>query len=63
MALEIAPTPILSGEDAERFLRQLEERDDRPALVPTPKLADVLQRIRARRDAPPPPLHGKPQSA
>ncbi len=40
MALRVAPTPYLKGEDAKKFERKIEEGLKRPATAtPTPKLA------------------------
>ena len=47
MSLPITPTPILKGQDAERFLTRIKEQEDIPVyLVPTPKLDLALKEIR-----------------
>lgn len=39
MAMQIAPTPILKGEDARQFLEKIENDLNRPAkYTPTPKI-------------------------
>ena len=47
MSLPIAPTPTLTGKNAERFLQRVKEQEHIPAyLVPTPKLDLTLKEIR-----------------
>ena len=42
MAMPIAPTPVLSGKKAEKFIAKINDEAKRPvSLVPTPKLAQV----------------------
>jgi hypothetical protein len=50
MAIPIAPTPILEGEDAIKFLEKLsrEEDDKEPAWKPTRKLESVSKKILER---------------
>ncbi len=47
MALPIAPTPVLEGEDAIRFMEHIEWGLKNPVgPVPTPKKNDLLKKIR-----------------
>ncbi len=47
MALPIAPTPILRGKDAQRFVLTVANDLKRPAsYVPTPKLAEAERLVR-----------------
>lgn len=49
MSLPIAPTPVLTGKDAERFIERVKEQENIPAyLVPTPKLSLALIETRWR---------------
>ncbi|MEW6349445.1 MAG: hypothetical protein AB1646_10320 [Thermodesulfobacteriota bacterium] len=46
MAIPIAPTPVLEGEEAEKFWSKVEaEKDQRVGLVPTPKLEELRREI------------------
>jgi len=50
MALKIAATPVLEGEDALRFLKRLHEGGGMPVKQLDPKkIADVVERIRQRK--------------
>jgi hypothetical protein len=47
MALRVAPTPYLTGEDAKKFERKLEEGLKKPAVAtPTPKLDSAKKLIK-----------------
>ncbi len=47
MALPIAPTPLLRGKDAERFVRTVARDLKHPAsYVPTPKLEEARKLVR-----------------
>lgn len=53
MALPIGNTPILYGQEAEKFTKKIEEDLKKPVgLTPTPKLKDARKRIakHARRN-------------
>ncbi len=46
MALRVAPTPYLTGEDAKKFERKIEEGLKNPVgFTPTPKLAQANKLI------------------
>lgn len=46
MAIPITPTPILEGEEAEKFWDKVEsEKNRKLELVPTPKLEELRQEI------------------
>jgi hypothetical protein len=46
MAIPITPTPVLEGEEAEKFWSKVEaEKDQKLALVPTPKLEELRREI------------------
>ncbi len=48
MALPIAPTPVLEGEDAIRFMKHIEWGLKNPVgPVPTPKLKNGIKKIKA----------------
>ncbi len=46
MAIPITPTPVLEGEEAEKFWSKVEaEKNQKLGLVPTPKLEQLRQEI------------------
>ncbi|MGB6068568.1 MAG: hypothetical protein WBG50_27485 [Desulfomonilaceae bacterium] len=46
MAIPITPTPVLEGEEAERFWNKVEsEKNQKLELVPTPKLEEIRLEI------------------
>jgi hypothetical protein len=46
MAIPIAPTPVLEGEEAEKFWDKVElEKNRKLNLVPTPKLEELRKKI------------------
>lgn len=46
MAIPITPTPVLEGEEAEKFWDKVEsEKNHKLELVPTPKLEELRQEI------------------
>lgn len=48
--LHIQPTPVLRGEEAANFLRRVAEGLKKPARsIPTPRLAEVIEKIRRDR--------------
>ncbi len=50
MALPIAPTPVLEGEDAIRFMEHIEWGLKNPVgPVPTPKKNNLLRKIRKNK--------------
>jgi len=47
MALPVAPTPVLSGKEAAKFIATIHEEAAKPAsLTPTPKLVQARELIR-----------------
>lgn len=48
MAMRIAPTPVLEGEEAADFLKRVaKERTDKKSLTPTPKLQGARTKLMA----------------
>lgn len=48
MAIPITPTPVLEGEEAEKFWEKVEaEKNQKLSLVPTPKLEELRREILA----------------
>jgi len=46
MALPIAATPVLTGQDADIFFQRIEDDLQRPTrLIPTPKLEEARRKI------------------
>ncbi|MFH1113584.1 MAG: hypothetical protein V1792_06650 [Pseudomonadota bacterium] len=46
MAIPITPTPVLEGEEAEKFWDKVEtEKNHRLDLIPTPKLEELRREI------------------
>lgn len=51
MAMPITPTPVLEGEEAEKFWSKVEsEKDYKLDLVPTPKLEELRREILANAE-------------
>jgi hypothetical protein len=51
MSLPIEATPILEGEDAEKFFAKIKEDLKTPtSLIPTPKLEQAKKIIKEKRD-------------
>ncbi|MDM8514967.1 hypothetical protein QUF76_02115 [Desulfobacterales bacterium HSG16] len=47
MALSITPTPVLKGEDADKFSEMIEDGLCHPVgLIPTPDINNALQMVR-----------------
>jgi len=48
MAMRIAPTPVLEGQEAADFLKKIaRERTDKKSLTPTPKLQGARTKLMA----------------
>ena len=46
MSLPIAPTPVLKGKHAEKFMAMVEEGLERPVvLIPTPRLEEARRKV------------------